>query len=63
MIRFVAACLLAAACLATVAVRADESTEQVRARLAAAQKKLDHLRDNSTANDYRTIQVAVPTGA
>ncbi|MFZ3322111.1 MAG: hypothetical protein WA190_07035 [Usitatibacter sp.] len=62
MIRFVATFLLAAACLATVAVRADESTEQVRARVVAAQKKLDDLRDNSTANDYRTIQVRGPDG-
>ena len=57
MIRAVATLLLAAAFFATFAVRADESTEQARARLAAAQKKLDDLRDNSTADDYRTIQV------
>jgi hypothetical protein len=53
-----AICLLAAACMSTGALRADDSTDQVRARIAAAQKKLDDLRDNATADDYRTIQSA-----
>lgn len=58
MMKLIASSLVvAAACMATVCVRADESTDQVRARIAAAQKKLDDLRDNATADDYRTIQV------
>ena len=62
MTRTFATLLLVAACIGTVAVRADESTEQARMRLAAAQKKLDDLRDNASVDDFRTIQVRGPDG-
>ena len=55
-VNFAAAVLCAAVGLSTATVRADDSTEQVRARIAAAQKKLDDLRDNATAADYQTVQ-------
>ena len=57
MMKFAAVFLAAAMVwMAAGSVRADDTTEQVRARIAAAQKKLDDLRDNATADDYRTVQ-------
>jgi hypothetical protein len=63
-VRSVIAALLLAimACMSVVSARADDSTEQVKARVAAAQKKLDDLRDNATADDYRTIQTTGSDG-
>jgi hypothetical protein len=44
------------AAFGAMTVRADDN-DAAHVRLAAAQKVLDDLRDNATADDYRTIQV------
>jgi len=57
------AALLLVALAASIAMpdaRADDTA--AKQRVAAALKKLDDLRDNATADDYRTIQVRVADG-
>ncbi len=62
MTRWIAMLLLATVtAFGAMAARADNS-DAAQARLAAAQKALDDLRDNAKADDYRTIQIRGPDG-
>jgi hypothetical protein len=49
-------------CATVAGARADDSSDAARARVAAAQKKLDDLRDHATASDYQTVGGATVNG-